>query len=313
MDRTIRISEFAMKWLWNLSVIALTIVTGSSLSGFIRADDDKPTEKADSKAPGQTFEVEAHEGLAYYDGPDASKVRHSLDLFVPKDKKDFPVVLFIHGGAWKHGSKDDFFGLYGDFGKMCARHGCGAVVANYRLSPTIQHPEHVKDVARAFAWTHKNIAKYNGNPDQLFVCGHSAGGHLVALLATDDKYLKAEGLELSSIKGAIPMSGVYRIPDKSIFFDTAFGKEKEARKDASPLLHTRAGLPPFLIIYAENDLEYCGKETSEAFCKALKDVKCEACTLEGKKLNHISVIVNATRQEDPIGAACLRFIAEHAK
>ena len=104
-----------------------------------------------------------------------------------------------------------------------AFYGIGAAVISYRLTPTVQHPGHIKDVARAFVWLHENIKKYGGRPDELFVCGHSAGGHLVALLATDESYLKAEGLALSDIKGVMPISGVYVIPDN--FFNAVFGKE----------------------------------------------------------------------------------------
>src|SRR5207245_1238220 len=71
---------------------------------------------------------------------------------------------------------------------------------------------HVKDVARAFAWARKHIADYGGRPDQLFLLGHSAGGHLVSLLATDDKYLRAEGLEVTDVRGVIAVSGVYHLP-----------------------------------------------------------------------------------------------------
>ncbi len=151
---------------------------------------------------------------------EADQKKHKLDLYLPKGKTDFPVVMFVHGGGWVFGDKN-FFGVYEGVGKMFARHGVGAVVTNYRLSPAVQHPEHIKDVARAFAWTHKHIADYGGRPDELFLCGHSAGGHLISLLATDESYLKAEGLSLKDVKGVMPISGVYAIPDN--MFNEAFG------------------------------------------------------------------------------------------
>ena len=115
------------------------------------------------------------------------------------------MLLFVHGGRWTTGNKN----LYPGIGESLARHGVGVVICNYRLSPAVKHPAHVQDVARAFAWTQSNIASYGGKPDRLFVCGHSAGGHLVALLATDPKYLKAEKLSPSDIRGVVPISGVY--------------------------------------------------------------------------------------------------------
>jgi len=174
-------------------------------SGMARAE-----EKTAPSA--QTFDVKDVRDIAYYEGTDADKVKHRLDLYLPKDHKDFPVVMFVHGGAWMHGDKN-FFGVYSALGKMFARNGTGAVIINYRLSPGVKHPEHIKDVARAFAWTQKNIEKYGGRADEIFISGHSAGGHLVALLASDETYLNAEGLTFKNIKGVMPLSGVYALPD----------------------------------------------------------------------------------------------------
>ncbi len=115
------------------------------------------------------FEVKTVRDVSYYDGPDAHKTKHKLDLFLPKDKKDFPVLLFVHGGGWRHGDKD-FLGIYSAIGNMFAEHGIGAVVINYRLSPEVMHPEHIKDVAKAFAWTYKNIATYGGQKDNIVYC-----------------------------------------------------------------------------------------------------------------------------------------------
>src|SRR5262245_18121268 len=163
-------------------ILSLTLALGLLFVPQAPTGEGKPA--ADK---GGKYEVQVVSNLAYYDGKDADEVRHKLDLYMPKGKKDFPVLIFVHGGAWSMGTKD----LYGPLGKVFAKNGIGTVVINYRLSPKVQHPAHVQDVARAFAWTHKNIAKHGGNPDQIFISGHSAGGHLVALLATDESHLKA--------------------------------------------------------------------------------------------------------------------------
>src|SRR5437762_7696990 len=181
-----------------LIVVSALVGLTFPLSSAARADEAKKAE------------IQIVRDIPYYEGADADKVKHKLDLFLPKGQKEFPVVLFVHGGAWLHGDKS-FLGIYSAVGMFFARHGIGAVVTNYRLSPAVQHPEHVKDVARAFAWTYKNIDKYGGRADQIFVCGHSAGAHLVSLLATDETYLKAVGLTPKCVKGVIPISGVYSI------------------------------------------------------------------------------------------------------
>jgi acetyl esterase/lipase len=103
-------------------------------------------------------------------------------------------------------------------GEFLASQGVGVALPNYRLSPGVKHPEHVKDVARAFVWLRNHISDYGGDPEQIFVAGHSAGGHLVALLATDETYLRGEGLQTTDIRGVIAVSGVYHIPEGSFSF-----------------------------------------------------------------------------------------------
>src|SRR3984957_4543029 len=94
------------------------------------ADDKKPA----AKDPGK-LAVETKKEIAYYDGKDADPLRHKLDLYLPKGQKDFPVVMFVHGGTWRSGKKD----IYAPLGEMYARNGVGAVIINYRLSPVVQH------------------------------------------------------------------------------------------------------------------------------------------------------------------------------
>jgi acetyl esterase/lipase len=260
---------------------------------------------ARAEAPNGKFAVQAIKDVAYYDGPGADKVKHRLDLFLPRGQKDFPVLFFVHGGAWQRGDKG-MLGLYSALGSFYARHGVGAVVINYRLSPGVAHPEHVKDVARAFTWTYKNIARYGGRPDRIFVSGHSAGGHLIALLVTDESYLKAEGLTVKAIRGAIALSGVYKIPDRSLV--SVFGTDREVRKQASPIEHVRPGLPPFLIVYGDNDYRDCGREPSEAFAKALKARGDRAETVEVRECNHYNVLMNAALSDTPVSRAILGFL-----
>jgi arylformamidase len=280
------------------TALAFAALLGSAVSAFA----------GDAPANPPAYSVQILRDIAYYDGPDADPVKHKLDLFLPKGAKDCPVVFFVHGGAWVHGDKS-FLGVYSALGMCFARHGIATVVTNYRLSPSVKHPEHIKDVARAFAWTYRNIEKYGGRTDQIFVCGHSAGGHLVSLLSTDESYLKAEGLTLKAIKGAIPISGVYTLPEN--LFAGVFGEDPERRKNAFPLNHVRDGEPPFLILYAERDFPTCD-EMSEGFCKALKSKQCKAETVEIKNRNHISIIANCCVDTDPACQAILKFIQSQA-
>lgn len=141
---------------------------------------------------------------------------HLLDVFSPAGVKEAPVLILVHGGAWMIGDKD-FHGLYRKVGLALARRGLVVVMPNYRLAPRNPHPAQVKDVARAFGWARRHIKDHGGDANDIFLAGHSAGGHLVALVVADPKYLKDPALGLTAadrraIRGVIGVSGVYSIP-----------------------------------------------------------------------------------------------------
>jgi acetyl esterase/lipase len=104
------------------------------------------------------LKVEQVRDVAYVKGPGAHFLRHRLDVYVPKETKSFPVVMLVHGGAWTLGD-NRCFGLYSTVGEFLASRGIGVVMPNYRLSPAVRHPEHIKDVTRALAWTRAHIAQ----------------------------------------------------------------------------------------------------------------------------------------------------------
>ena len=262
---------------------------------------------------------------------DPDRDQHRLDVFRPVGKDDCPVVFFVHGGGWMIGDKDDVLGIYGygTIAESIARRGVVVVLPNYRLSPKAKHPDHIQDVARTFAWTYRNIGKYGGRPDQVFACGHSSGGHLVALLATDESYLKAEGLSAKDIRGVISISGIYKVDDldfklsmKSEWltvstdihpFASVFGDDPEALKQASPITHVRRGLPPFLLMYGS--LDYCPiKNTTKAFEAALEDNDDDVDVKKMLWRTHETVLVDLVHGVDPGTAAeMMRFIERHTR
>ncbi len=278
--------------------IVAIVLAGFFLAGPVRAED-KP----------KTYKVKTVKDIVYYDGADMDKVKHKLDLYLPEGLKDFPVLFFVHGGAWITGDRNYAFGLYGNVAKVYAKQGVGVVVISYRLSPGVKHPEHIKDVARAFAWTHDNIAKYGGNPDRVFLSGHSAGGHLVALLTTDEQYLKAHNLTTKAIRGVIPISGVYTVPERIL--PNVFGTDDDSGKKASPITYVKKGLPPFLILYADGDLPLCGKLPSEKFCKALEAKGTKAQTLEIKDSDHFRILFASAKPGTKVSSAIMAFIRDH--
>ncbi len=252
------------------------------------------------------FETETISDVAYYQGPAADPVRHRLDMYLPKGRRNFPVLMFVHGGGWIQGNKNHF-GVYGVLARTFNRHGIAVVCPNYRLSPAVKHPEHIRDVARAFAWTYKNIAKHGGRPDEIFIGGHSAGGHLSALLATDSSYLKEVGVASEAIRGCLPLSGLLVIP-KDRVFDIAFGKDPAKRANASPINHVRRDCPPFLVMFGDNDLPACDRPQADSFCRACKKCGGLAELMEVPRRNHVSILLNAVADTDPVSRSMLSFI-----
>lgn len=254
------------------------------------------------------YQVEDFKDIAYRDDKDADPVKHKLDLYLPKGQRDFPVVFFVHGGGWHSGNKE----LYSAIGQMFARNGIGAVLINYRLSPKVQFPAHIEDVAKAFAWTHANIDRYGGRADRIICCGHSAGGHLVSLLATDEKYLKAEKCSFKDIRCVIPISGVYAIDEIHGLYVSVFGRDRVERKDASPIHHVGKDVPPFFILCADRDLPTIDK-VSDEFYKALKKAKVDVREQMIPQRTHISIVLLATKEDDLTAAAILDYIERHTE
>ncbi|SFQ75952.1 Acetyl esterase/lipase [Hymenobacter arizonensis] len=183
------------------------------------------------------------------------KERHILDVYSPNKASPsaagYPVVLFIHGGSWTSGSKN----IYTFIGRRLAKQGVVAVIINYRLAPAVQVPEQAADCARALAWTVQYIAEYQGDPARVFVMGHSAGGGLAALLATDDDLLARHGLPQNPVRGAImndPAGLDMYSYLKEMKYDgdqqylVPFGKDPAVWKAQSPIYKIRPGIPPFL-------------------------------------------------------------------
>jgi len=254
------------------------------------------------------FEVVKHADIPYRADRDADRERHKLDVYLPKDQKDFPVLFFVHGGGWKSGNKS----WYAALGHAFAQVGIGVVVTNYRLSPQVKHPAHVEDVAKAFSWTCANVPKYGGRTDRLFVCGHSAGGHLVSLLATDPAYLKAENHTPADIAGVVAISGVYRITHDFLLFNSVFGKDEQVCKKASPLSHASGKPPPFLIAYADNDFPRLD-ETALAMTAALKKVESPVELVKCKDRNHYTIIIKFVDSTDPLNKTFRDFVQKNCK
>ena len=191
---------------------------------------------------------------------------HRLDLFTPVSK-NFPVVIFVHGGSLTGGDKSD-----ADYGKVCDAFpaaGVGCANVNYRLLPAAPWPAPAEDVAAAIAWVHANIAARGGDPKQLFLLGHSSGAMLVALVGADARLLARHQLTTDVLRGVMPMGSIMWDDDlqQSIEkngrerVDAAFARDPRGRAFGSleryesqwPINYVRAGLPAYHFLIAESE------------------------------------------------------------
>ncbi|MFN2510397.1 MAG: alpha/beta hydrolase [Pyrinomonadaceae bacterium] len=202
--------------------------------------------------------------ICYHPKPDKNQSLQSLDVYAPESAPVnglYPVILFMHGGGWRASDKNDPLGVHANVCKALAARGLVALNVNYRLAPRVKHPEPARDAAYAVRWTRQNISEYYGNPERLFISGHSAGGHLGALIALNATYLDGIGLSVAAIKGAVGICGVYNLSHfagrnwmaEHLMTRAAFGKDHGLRAQASPVHHVRAGAPPFLLLNAQED------------------------------------------------------------
>jgi acetyl esterase/lipase len=228
---------------------------------------------------------------------------HRLDLYLPAGAAPFPVVVFVHGGCWNSGDKN----MYAHIGRHFASRGVGVAVVGYRLFPEVSHPAQASDVAAAFAWVHRNVAAYGGDPSRMFLCGHSAGGHLATLLATDRRLLAAHGLAKGHVRGLIALSGIYSV-DFVIDLAGLGGVFAGAdRGQASPMTHAAGDCPPSLLLYAEDDLPTLGGQ-ARAMHRKLEGAGAKTTLRKVEGKNHTSLIIDICLPRSDYGDEIVRWV-----
>ena len=176
--------------------------------------------------------------------------RNQLDVYTPTDLHGpAPVVLFFYGGSWNSGARQD----YRFVGEALASRGIVTVVADYRLYPQVRYPEFLQDAARAAAWTRQQISSYGGDPQRIFLMGHSAGAYNAAMLALDDSLLAQVHLAPDSLRGWIGLAGPYDFLPvtnpvaRPVFF------YPDSPPDSQPINHVSASAPPALLLASLDD------------------------------------------------------------
>lgn len=248
---------------------------------------------------------------------DFSAERHRLDVYAPRRKAAVrqPVVVFIHGGNWDSGSKD----IYTFIGRRLAKQGVVAVIINYRLSPEVRVPAMAEDCARAVLWTQQHIAEYGGDPQRIFLMGHSAGAGLAALIATDSHYFARLGLPQNPVRGVIlndPAGlDMYDYLLKKQYagdeqYLTAFGRDPEGWKAVSALYHLTAGSPSFLTFVGGETYPSIASSSQKFRSRLMAlGVQPQFTVLPGKQ--HIPMVLQLYWQHNVIYRQLLPFIGKN--
>lgn len=181
----------------------------------------------------------------------AERSRHRLDVCRPRNAVGAPVVIFFYGGAWQSGYNE----LYRYVAKALARRGYVAVVPDYRIYPEVCYPDFLDDGAFVVRWVKDNIARFGGDPDKLFLKGHSAGAHIAAMLSIDGRWLGKVGLNpRRDIAGLIGLAGPYDLmplPLRDEKLKVIFGGTD--RPETQPIFHVSPDAPPALLMTGGRD------------------------------------------------------------
>ncbi|MBD8067180.1 alpha/beta hydrolase [Devosia sp. PTR5] len=201
------------------------------------------------------------DGVPYADGP-----RHKLDIYAPEQRgAAAPVVFFIYGGGWNRGERSD----YQFVGRALASRGFVTVIADYRLVPDVAYPAFLEDSARALRWVQDNIASYGGDPNRLFLAGHSAGAYNAVMLALDPSFLKEYGVTMP-ILGVGALSGPYDFyPFEYDEVRNAFGSAPNP-EGTQPINLVTSAAPPMYLASGTTD-PIVRVQNTEHFAQALRD------------------------------------------
>jgi acetyl esterase/lipase len=249
--------------------------------------------------------------------------RQVLDVHAPAGAKNLPVVFWIHGGGWQTGDKS----MVALKPKAFMDAGFVFVSINHRLLPAVDMATITRDVASALGWVHKNIARHGGDPTRLLVMGHSSGGQLAALMCTDDRYAKAEGFSLTTIKGCVPVDAdtfdipaiiemaetrarVHHLPLPPYGHRQKFGDDPAKHRDFSAVTHVarNKGIPPFLILHIAGHPDTGAQ--ARRLAAVLQSAGISAKVVSGRDATHASINDNIGIANDPVTKELFAFVAE---
>jgi acetyl esterase/lipase len=254
---------------------------------------------------------------------DPAHERQVLDVYSPQKAKNLPVVFWIHGGGWQTGDKASVQIKP----KVFMGKGFVFVSTNYRLLPSVDMATIVRDIAKSIRWVHDHIAEHGGDPKRLFIMGHSAGAQLAALVCIDDRYLKAEGVPLTIIKGCVPVDGdtfdvpaiietaetrrrVHGLPQAKFGHREKFGNDPAKHRDFSAVTHVTRdkGIPPFLILHVAEHPDTSAQ--AQRLGNVLKDAGVPVRVFGARETTHSKINADLGLPDDPATKALFEFLSK---
>lgn len=186
-----------------------------------------------------------------------------LDMYYPENVNGFPTIIWFHGGGLTAGEKF--------IPDALKNQGVAVIAVNYRLYPKIKAPAYIEDAAAAVAWAFRHITEFGGDPDLIFVSGHSAGGYLASMIGLDKKYLLKYDIDANQIAGLIPFSG-HSITHFTVREERGIPGTQPVVDDLAPVYHVRQDAPPLLLITGDRELELLGRYEENAYLMRMMKV-----------------------------------------
>ena len=242
------------------------------------------------------------------DVPFGPTLDETIDIF-PASRPGAPILVFIHGGWWRLLTSKEV--------SLVARgpvaHDVTVVVTNYSLCPKVSIAEITRQSRAAIAWLHQHAAACNGDPDRIYVCGHSAGGHQVGMLAVTD-WPGEYGLPADIIKGGVPISGLFDLrPFRYSWLQPKLLLTHEVIEQQSPLFHipTSGWRPPLLVTLGGDESAEFHRQ-SQTFVDAWRAAGAEAETFDQPGKDHIAAIAGLEAPDSPLCRAVTGFVGANS-
>lgn len=238
-------------------------------------------------------------------------VDHQLevDVYRPVGGAGAAVVVFLHGGSWESGSR----GGYRWLGEALARQGVVAMLPDYRKYPQVRMAGFLTDAARAVAWAKANAVKHGGNPDRVFVMGHSAGGYIALMLGSDARWLAAEHLQPTALAGVISLAGPSDfLPLSNRNQIAIFGSEDAEQRRSQPINFVDGDEPPMLLLHGDADRTVLPRNAT-TMADAIKRHGGSATVVLYPDVGHVAILLSmapAFKGKTTALADSLRFIRE---